>query len=159
MMLTLLLGAIVAPCVRADTAYTATFACSPVLPCEVPAPTAPDVTFQGPTLDIVWNSQSFDLSLPAAWLSSDSYSWLASNGGFYIFDETQTGDPNVNAAVNTDLPDGTGGPQTGALDFAAVKPVATPEPGIRSLMLIGLVTIAMMMVMRKRIARGLPQSS
>jgi hypothetical protein len=146
--LAVLLGAIVAPCVRADSvSFTCTL-------CQVPAPTAPDVTFSGPTLDITWNSQTFDLVLPAGWLDSNSFVWLASNGQFIIFDTTLPGDPSVDVAINTTGPGNLGGlTDSGKLVFTTGT-APMPEPDAGGLMLIGLGLLGLMMVMRNRTTRA-----
>jgi hypothetical protein len=157
--------AFVAPRALADTV---TFTCTrdnnnpaPGQPCLVPTPTAPNVTFPTPTLDITWNSQTVDLTLLAGWLDTDSYSWLASNNAFFIFDNSVTSGPgSVSSPVITMLPpdpSGFGLSETGDLSF---KPggggVPMPEPGSSVLLLLG---IGIALVMRKRIGQRLPQGS
>jgi hypothetical protein len=47
----------------------------------------------------------------------------------------------------------------GAWSVSSTSTVPTPEPGSVSLLLIGLGSLGLMMVMRKRAARGLPQAT
>lgn len=104
MILTLLLGAIVAPCARADSV---TFACvaTEFVSCTVAAPTAPDVTFPSPTLVITWDSQTFDLTLLSGWLDTDSFSWFESNEMFIISDISQPLSFSVSfGPINTNSP-------------------------------------------------------
>jgi hypothetical protein len=131
----LLLAAIVAPCARSGS-ITVKFTCTGDNnsggPCLEAAPTAPDVIFPGPVLDITWYSQTFDLGLPTGWKATDSYLWLASNSSFIIFDTSVEG--SVFVPVNTNLPGFGGLSETGALTFGPGS-VATPEPS--SLLLFG----------------------
>jgi len=97
-------------------------------PCLVATPTAPNVTFPGPTLDTTWNSQTVDVTLPTAWKDTDSFSWLASNNGFFIFDDSLNG-ISTYGAVTTALPPTSGGTplsETGNLSFA---PTLSVYPG------------------------------
>lgn len=140
----LIVAAMIAPRVRADSV---TLTCngdnnSPGNVCFEAAPTAPNVTFSssGTTLDITWYSQTFDLTLNSLWKDSDSFSWLASNKGFFIFDNTQPFTVSASASpINTNLPDGTGISEFGTLSFTpgtgGTGPSATPEPG--TLLLLG----------------------
>ena len=82
MIFALLLGAIVAPCARADS-VTFTCVATAYVSCPVAAPTAPNVTFPSPTLDITWDSQTVDITLLSGWLDTDSYSWFESNNSAY----------------------------------------------------------------------------
>jgi hypothetical protein len=170
MILMLLVGAIVAPCVRADTV---TFTCTgdnnngmptpPFYgPCLVAVPTAPNVTFPSPTLDITWDSQSIDIPLPVAWPDDDSYSWFASDNFFFIFNNSPMASPgSVSADAITNLPpvsSGFGLSEFGTLTFTPGSgTVAAPEPNTVTLMLIGIGLLGLIMMMRKRTARGLPQ--
>ena len=151
MILTLLLGAIVAPCARADS-VTFTCVATEFVPCVAP-PTAPDVTFPSPTLDITWDSQTFDLTLPSGWLDTDSFSWFASNNLFFINDTSLGLSPPVEASINTNSPDVND--ESGTLTFTPAT-AATPEPGTSALMLLG---IGLILLVGKRIARGLPQAT
>lgn len=155
MILALLLGAVVAPCVRADSV---TFTCYTLGVCVVAPPTAPDVTFSssGTTLDITWYSQTFDVTLPGDWSDTDSMYWGASNSEFIIGDNNHVFDlePYV-YPINTTLPSGAGISEGGPLTFTSGS-VPTPEPGTSALMLLG---IGLVLVMRKRIARGYPQAT
>ena len=159
----LLFAAIVAPCVRADTA---TFTCpedlsnpAPGNPCFEAAPTAPDVTFSssGTPIDITWYGQAIDLVLPGDWTDSDTYYWGASNQDFIIGIDRFTFDVEPgDYPIDTTLPTGAGISEGGAIIFGPNSPpVGTPEPGTITLTLVG---IGIVSVMRKRIARGLPQS-
>lgn len=146
--LILLLVATVAPCAQAGS-VTVTFTCTgdntdgfPFGPCLVsPVPTAPDVTFQGPTLEITWytaaNPSPIAVTLPSTWLVTDSFSWFASNDFFFIFDKSIPG--SVFGVADTNLPDGAGLSEFGTLTFApgtgGTGPSATPEPG--TLLLLG----------------------
>src|SRR5271163_3246011 len=107
-------AAIVAPSVRADTV---TFTCTGESgggPCLVAVPTAPDVTFPGPTLDITWAGQTFDITLPSDWADTDSYFWGASNDFFGIGDNNHEFDLEPFATINTTLP-GIGGVSEGGI--------------------------------------------
>jgi PEP-CTERM motif len=169
----LIFATVVAPCVRADTV---TFTCTgdnnvenpspPPFqgPCVEATPIAPDVTFPGPTLEISWytaaNPNPIDITLPSTSNIVDTavYYWLASNSGFFIFDSLGNGigyaAADTTLPADAPLPNGTTGlSETGTLTFTSGS-VATPEPGTITLMLIG---IALVLVMRKRIARGLPR--
>jgi hypothetical protein len=159
MILTLLLGAIVAPCVRADSV---TFTCTADCPTGVAVPTAPNVTFPSPELVISFDNQTLDLTLPSYDLDSDSYTWFTSNNEFIISDTSQT----THFDLGADVADDSGGndpgdvvveDMTGNLSFNnTTPPVPTPEPRTVTLMLVG---IGLVLVMRKRIARGFPQAA
>lgn len=146
--LILLLVAITAPCAQAGS-VTVTFTCTgdntdgfPFGPCLVsPAPTTPDVTFQGPTLEITWytaaNPSPIAVTLPSTWLVTDSFSWFASNDMFFIFDHSIPG--SVVGVADTNLPDGNGLSEFGTLTFTpgtgGTGSSVTPEPG--TLLLLG----------------------
>lgn len=138
MILTLLLGAIVAPCARADTV---TFTCLDL--CLAAAPTAPDVTFPSPSLVITFDSQTLDLTLPSGDIDTDAYTWFTSNNFFFIFDETTPGAPGE-VVDNSEFVEDEGG----SVVFTPSATVPTPEPGTVTLMLVG---IGLVLVMRKRI--------
>ena len=157
-----LLVAVAAPFARADSV---TFVCTndnqnpgDGPPCLVAAPTAPDVTFStsGTTLDITWNSQTFDITMPGDWNAPDSFGWLSSNGIFLIFDNSHPFDPQPNVPVNDLLPGFNNLSEQGTFSFAAGPVTNAPEPGTSALMLLG---IGLVLVMRKRITRGLQQAS
>jgi hypothetical protein len=65
--------------------------------------------------------------------------------------------------TGTCIPEGFGPATTfntgGTVSVATVATVATPEPGTSSLTLIGLGSLGLIVVMRKRTAQGLPQAS
>lgn len=142
--LILLLVAIVAPCAQAGS-VSVTFTCTGDNGfggvCQEAAPTAPDVTFQGPTLEITWytaaNPSPIAVTLPSTWLVTDSFSWFASNDSFFIFDKSIPG--SVFGVADTNLPDGAGLSEFGTLTFTpgtgGTGPSATPEPG--TLLLLG----------------------
>jgi hypothetical protein len=165
--LVLAVAASLAPCARADTA---TFTCtgdnddgssSPPFygPCFEAAPTAPNVTFSssGTTLEISWytaaNPSPIAVTLPGTWIDSQSYSWLASNMGFFIYNNSIISFAAYASPINTNLPSGEGISEFGTLTFSPTT-AAAPEPGTTTLMLTG---IALMLVMRKRVVRGLQQ--
>ena len=140
MILTLLLGAIVAPCARADSV---TFTCSEF--CLAAVPTAPDVTFPSAALVITFDSQILDLTLPIYDVDTDAYLWFTSNNFFIISDTDQTLHFDLGASVadnSEDVED-----EGGTLVFTPAT-VSTPEPGTVTLMLVG---IGLVSVMRKRI--------
>lgn len=146
-----LLMIIAAPRAQADTV---TFTCTGESgggPCLVAVPTAPDVAFPGPTLDIKWNSQEIALGLPIAWPDSDSYIWFASNNAFFIFNLSLTPEGTVSVVINTD-----GLSEGGKVIFGAGS-VAAPEADTVTLLLIGIGLLGLIMVMRKRMVRGFPQ--
>jgi hypothetical protein len=173
--LAVLLVTVVAPCARADTV---TFTCTgdnnvenpapPPFqgPCVEATPIAPDVTFPNPTLEISWytagNPSPIDITLPITSDTPANYTWLASNSSFFVF--TATGSPVASAAADTTLPadaplpNGTTGlSEFGTLTFAPGSgSVAVPEPGTSALMLLG---IGLVLMMRKRLARGVQQAS
>jgi hypothetical protein len=158
--LTVLLVVIAAPCVQADTVtFTCTGDNNTGGACVEAAPTAPNVTFQGPTLEITWftaeNPSPFAIKLPTDWHDTDSFFWLASNNQFGISDANHPFDFEATAAINTNLPGFGGLSEFGTLGFAPGT-VAAPEPGTATLMLLGL---GLALMMRKRIACGLPQVS
>ena len=122
-----LFAAIVTPCAKADSV---TFTCTgdnnnstgPGLgPCLEATPTAPDVTFQGPTLEISWytaaNPSPIAVKLMSTWKDTDKYSWLASNSMFFIFDDSILDSFGVSNAADTTLPSGAGLSETGTLMF------------------------------------------
>ena len=151
-----MVAALVAPCARADS-VTFTCVATEFVPCTVAAPTAPNVTFSssGTTLDITWDSQKFDITLPSGWLATDSFTWFASNNLFIISNTSLGVSPPVEASINTNSPDVND--ESGALTFTPGTVSTTPEPGTITLMLLGIGLV--WLVMRKRIARGLLQAS
>jgi len=153
--LAIMLVAIVAPNAHADS-FTATFTCSGT--CVGGLPTAPDVSFPAPVVDVTWNDNTFPLTLPSSDLPTDSYVWdahafLGFNGEldmeFGIMDITTGMNTALSIMASGFFADLEGGP----LAFAAV---ATPEPSSYALMLLG---VGLVFVMRKRIGQGLPQAS
>lgn len=158
--LILLLVVVAAPCVRADSV---TFTCTGDNGfggvCQEAAPTAPDVTFPGPTLEISWytaaNPSPFAVTLPSAWLDTQSYTWFASNDFFFItnlsLQQTLT-----TAITSTYLPGDVGLSEFGTLTFTPGT-VAAPEPSTSAMLLLGV--LGLVLVMGKRIARGLPQAT
>jgi len=162
----LMAAAVVAPCVRADSV---SFTCTgdnnnaPVSPppyygpCFEAAPTAPNVTFSssGSTVDITWYSQTFTVTLPGTWQDTDSYSWLASNMGFFIYDNTDGGIGVSSGTINTNLPTGQGLSEFGTLTFTPGSGSpgngATPEPD--SLLLLGTGLLGFAPFLRRKFAR------
>jgi len=147
----LLLVAIGAPAAHADSV---TFT---VLVGGAPAPTALDVTFPSPTLDITWQGVAFVLTLPSSSLSTDSYIW----------DSNETCTPSCTAKI--DVLDQTNfsftsssSPavplsfSTGAGDLTFTPVTTAPEPSPVALMLLG---VGLVFVMRKRIGHDLPQAN
>lgn len=133
-----------APFARADTV---TFKCvgdNNLGTCQEANPTAPAVTFPGPTLDISWYGQTFAIDYTnSSWLASNSYDWLASNSGF-IIGNASVGGPSVSVfGLNTNLPSGAGLSEFGTLAFATGT-VATPEPGTLALLFLGLAGVGFM---------------
>jgi hypothetical protein len=144
---------------RADS-YTATFACSG--PCAGGTPTAPDVSFPGPTsITETWDGLVATFFLPSQFNPTDTYVWcftlatLQNNcGGLTIFKPLVIVDTTLNIG---DIPVSVSGSITtgflaasGSLTFAAV-----PEPSFLALMLAG---VGLVFVMRKRISQSLPQA-
>jgi hypothetical protein len=152
----LLFVAIVAPCARSGS-ITVKFTCTGDNnsggPCLEATPTAPNVTFQGPTLEITWytaaNPSPIAVTLMSTWLATDKYSWLASNDGFFIFDDSHPFDPGVFGAANTYLPGFGGLSETGTLSFGQSS--ATPEPS--SLLLFGTSLLGLVPFRRKLFGR------
>jgi len=149
MILALLLGAIVAPCVRADSV---TFTCTANCPADVPAPTALNVTFPSPALVISFDNQTLHLTLPSQDLDTNTYTWFTSNNQFIISDTNQAFDLGASVADDSGgnvVGDAVVEDMAGNLSFNnSTPPVPTPEPGTVTLMLAG---IGLVLVMRKRI--------
>ena len=149
----LLIAAIGAPPARADT-YNPSFTCTGIC---VSLPTAPAVSFPAPTtITETWDTIVIPITLPAVDTPGDTYIWdnvfvsptiietdfIDVTQNFtdaVVFTITQT--PNLNVPGDR-----------GTLIFT---PIATPEPPVGSLMLLG---IGSVFVMRKRIGRRLPQA-
>ena len=137
-MLAVMVVAVGAPNAHADS-FSVTFT-------GTPTPTASDVTFPSPTLDIMWQGFTFLLTLPSSSLPTDSYSWgscrsCGPTGGavINIFDaNTNINTFSTEAAV----------PTTFLLDAGPLTftPVAAPEPSSVALMLLG---VGLVFVMRK----------
>jgi len=157
----LLLAIIGAPNARGDS-YTPVFTCTN---CETPfgfpaaAPTAPDVSFPGPTtlnLSIVNNSNSesatFAVTLPTGDGPDDTYTWFYEPfaADSVLPNETLIGitdTTNAQSLTDTFFGDpfhGFGG--SGTLTFTAVT-AATPEPASILFMLFG---AGLIFFMRKR---------
>jgi hypothetical protein len=159
--------AIGAPTASADAMHQATFTCYPE-PC-VSVPTAPDITFPSQTLDITLLGAFFSVTLNSSDLPDDNYVW-----NLQFKDSTGHGGPAIPEIAISDVTNGTAGDvgqtsdpligsstnEEGCLTFTSTcrlptpPPVSTPEPGTPSLMLVG---FGLVLVMRKRIAQGLPQ--
>ena len=129
-----LFAVIVTPCAKADSV---TFTCTvdynnpaPGNPCFEAVPTAPDVTFQGPTLVITWYSQTFDLTLPSDWHDTDAnISWGASNDQFSIYDPEHPFEAEpLTGGHRPFCQDGTGMSEGGPLTFGP-SIASAPEPG------------------------------
>jgi PEP-CTERM motif len=140
---------ICAPFARADTV---TFQCvgdNNLGTCQEANPAAPNVTFPGPTLDISWYGQKFAIGFTdSSWLASNSYDWLASNGGFIIGNASAGGLSVSVFGINTNLPSGVGLSEFGTLAFGTgTGPVGAPEPGTLALLFLGLAGLGFM---RKR---------
>jgi hypothetical protein len=154
-MLAVLLVAIGAPSAHADS-LPATFTCGI---CVGGTPTAPDVLFPAPVVDVTWNDLLFHLDLPSSDLPTDSYEWnghTTSGGGEIFLQDFTIHDLTNGTEVNMvhDTGKGVNAPlDSGTLSFAAV---AAPEPSSIALMLAG---IGSLLVLRKRIGRRLPQAS
>ncbi len=124
-----------------------------------PAPTALDVTFPSPTLDITWQGVAFALTLPSSSLSTDSYIWNSSvfcpipitcTAQIGIIDQTNFSFTSSSSPVPSfSFPIGAGN-----LTFTPVT--TAPEPSSVALMLLG---VGLVFVMRKRIGQGVPQAN
>ena len=159
----LIFAGIDAPNVRADS-YTPTFTCTGTC---VSVPTAPAVSFPSTTtIQETWDTLVFTLTLASPDAFSDTYTWeniysistaaVASGIDISIIDKTTGLTSNYSTTYSGSFPlGGTPITDSGMLTFSAVS---TPEPGTSSLTLIGTGLLGLM-VMRKRIARGLPQAS
>lgn len=154
--LLLLFAAFVASNARADM-YTPVFTCSGT--CTVAPPTAPDVSFPSPAISETWfvvgvYVPPISLILPAADSPTDTYTWSNTNDilatppfvSLTITDMTTGAVTSITETYNVSFARFT---DSGNLTFTLV-----PEPGTVSLMLSG---IGLVLVMRKRIAEGLPK--
>jgi hypothetical protein len=150
-----------APIASADATYQATFTCYPE-PCAS-VPTAPEVTFPSPTLDITLLGAFFSLSLNSSDLPDDNYVW-----NLQFKDSTGQGGPAIPEIAISDVTNATAGDvgqtsdlligsstnEEGCLAFTSTCPLPTPppvsasEPGTANLMLAG---IGLVLVMRKRL--------
>ena len=150
-----LVMAVGAPNAHADT-LPATFTCGI---CVGGTPTAPDVLFPAPVVDVTWNDLLFHLTLPSSDLATDSYQWsghTTSGGGEIFLQDFTIHDLTNGTEVNMvhDTGKGVIAPlDGGTLVFAAV---AAPEPSSYALMLLG---VGLVLVMRKRTGQRLPQAS
>jgi hypothetical protein len=147
-----------APVAHADS-FAPSFSPSGVVDCPSCAiagtPTAPDVTFPSPTLNITDQVVGFSVKLLPSSLPGDSYSWstsidfFGSSATMTIVDITQ----NTSVSDTESLCFCTFVNEFGSLTFT---PVAAPEPSSVALMLLG---IGMVFLLRKRIGLRLPQAS
>ncbi len=160
--------AIEAPNAHADSLFTPTFTCTQAGGCTS-LPTAPAVSFPAPTtITETWNGFVFLIPLPAPSSPTDVILWqnvwqninsscttscvgvasarIQDNFSGIVETVTLTNLPSPGILSSVFL-DG------GDLTFA---PVAVPEPSSGALMLMG---IGLVLVMRKRIAQGLPQAT
>ncbi len=158
-LVTLLMVIVAAPNAYSDSTAP-TFSCN--APCTS-VPTAPNVTFPSPTLDITWDTVNVDILLNFPDAASDTYTWSAQivhdsagpSGGleFTLLDVTTgnffPGFPPIILGVSP--PDAS---DSGTLSFTSVA--AAPEPSSVAFMLIG---IGLLFVMRKRIGQALQQGS
>jgi hypothetical protein len=154
--------AIGAPTASAETMYDATFTCYPE-PCAS-VPTAPDVPFPSPTLDITLLGAFFSVALNSSDLPDDNYVW-----NLQFKDSTGHGGPAIPEIAISDVTKGTAGDigqtsdpligssanEEGCLTFTSTcplpipPPVCTPEPGSVTLMLAGVGLLGLLMVIRK----------
>jgi hypothetical protein len=159
-LVTLLMVVVAAPNAYSDSSPP-TFTCN--VPCTS-VPTAPNVTFPSPTLDITWDTVSVDIPLIFPDAASDAYTWSAAivddsvgpGGGFeFTLLDVTTGNffpgfpPIILAVAPPNASD------SGTLSFTS-SVAATPEPSSVAFMLIG---IGLLFVMWKRIGQGLQQGS
>lgn len=142
-MLAVMVVAVSAPNAHADSfsvTFTGTF-----------LPTASDVTFPSPTLDIMWQGFAFALTLPSSSLPTDSYGWGSAKGcsgtcsAHITVDDNTTGTLTFSTTSAVPHTFATGG---GSLTFT---PVAAPEPSSVALMLLG---VGLVFVLGKRNSRG-----
>lgn len=151
-----------APNAHADS-YTPTFTCAGFTDnCYGQGPaTAPNVTFPGPTnLDLTYDSDTFNLTLPVVDAATDAYRWgidgLISENGFS--DQVVISDLTTGQIVDATF-DNYGHFITnvgGALTFSPAN-AATPEPAPAMLMLLGIGLI--FLLVRKRLVIRLPQAA
>ena len=155
--LVVLVVAVGAPIAHADS-FSVTFTNTLT---TVAAPTASDVTFPSPTLDIMWQGLAFALTLPSSSLPTDTYSWLLPGFSCSIPPNTvcvaEIGIVDSTTGVSTDsnqvVVPATFGLGGGPLTFASV---AAPEPSSVALMLLG---VGLVIAMRKRTGAGLSRAS
>jgi len=133
-----LLVASSAPVAHADS-FSVAFTCTG---CTGAAPTAGDVTFPSPTLDIMFEGADFSITLPSNFAPGDSYSWFSKGfvgDGFSITDGTL----GVPVGVIVPFPpSATGG--AGTVTFSSVS---APEPSSLALLPLG---FGALLAMRKR---------
>jgi len=130
----LLFGVVGAPNAQADSSLDATFTCTTSC---VSVPTDPSVQFPGPTIPVIFFSETFNVTLNTLDNSTDSYTWGVGSTGsswyFVINDITNgTSDPGPGFAIG-----GSGTPYGSGCVYFTTPPTATPEPGSGSLMLLG----------------------
>jgi len=136
-----------APVAHADS-FSVTFTS------DVALPTAMDVTFPSPTLDITWQGTAFTIAFPSSFLPGDRYGWGSAEDmsafRMLITDFTLIQSVSSN---NVPLPAGF---VLGAGNLTFTPTAAAPEPSSVALMLLG---VGFLFLMRKRIGQGLPQAS
>jgi len=151
-----------APIAHAQT-FNADFTCAACA--YVPIPTNNPITFPltsgADILDFTYDGYAASVNLMTGGAGDitygDTITWgIAENETQYFINIYDNGGYSQSTGFSS--AEGIGAGEDGPLTFAPATAV-TPEPSTASLMLIGLGSFVAMMVMRKRSARGLFQSS
>jgi hypothetical protein len=98
-------------------------------------PSAGEVAFPTPTLDITFGTGSMSVTLPSSMLPTDSYRWLYNGIAMLIVDDTAGSQIRTSQCINC------ASSSQGDLRFVAVNDV--PEPGTLALFSLGLLGLGM----------------
>jgi hypothetical protein len=145
----LLLAVVAAPSAYADS-FDASFTCTGSC---VAVPTDPPVTFPGPNIPISFFSQTFTITLHGQDLPTDSFTWGVksdSSSWSFVINDLTTGLSDLGPSFN--FGQGGGAPYgEGKVCFQTA-----PEPEASALLLLG---VGIVLLVRKRMRQGIPQSS